>query len=329
MRGLDEGGVSGVTSSHDFPLASSLRPVGNRTELTVSLSPVFRCPLSVYGYTMLIGSIIGCCAGVPGADGYALFLISRFIIGLGKRFLQSDHLKREYLQLIKTISILPGLASFLMTSLVVVQEITHPRSRAAIAASWVGCLSWRPTSLDLPADLVSSRLPSPGLLLHHRDRHCFVHRLRNELHDLVLVLATPLHHSSPALPLRKPHLYSKAHVLLRDLNLTRQALSQVLIGVQFVPETPRYLFDKGRHDEALQFFIEYHGNGDPNDPLVHFEFAEMKEALSLEKEIGAAKWRTIVKSKGSLHRFGLAALMAFMTGVRLAAPTSSYYFDLD
>lgn len=30
-----------------------------------------------------------------------------------------------------------GLASFLMTSLIVVQEITHPRSREAIAASWV------------------------------------------------------------------------------------------------------------------------------------------------------------------------------------------------
>ena len=30
-----------------------------------------------------------------------------------------------------------GLASFLMTSLIVVQEIPHPRSRATVAASWV------------------------------------------------------------------------------------------------------------------------------------------------------------------------------------------------
>ena len=30
-----------------------------------------------------------------------------------------------------------GLASFLMTSLIVVQEISHPRSRSVVAASWV------------------------------------------------------------------------------------------------------------------------------------------------------------------------------------------------
>lgn len=30
-----------------------------------------------------------------------------------------------------------GLASFLMTSLVIVHEISHPRNRQAIAAAWV------------------------------------------------------------------------------------------------------------------------------------------------------------------------------------------------
>lgn len=30
-----------------------------------------------------------------------------------------------------------GLASFLMTSLIVVQEIAHPRNRETVAASWV------------------------------------------------------------------------------------------------------------------------------------------------------------------------------------------------
>ncbi|CAD6591810.1 MAG: hypothetical protein TREMPRED_000209, partial [Tremellales sp. Tagirdzhanova-0007] len=64
-----------------------------------------------YGWTLLLGSVIGCIAGVAGANGYALFVTGRAIIGL-------------------------GLASFLMTSLIVVQEIPHPRSRSTIAASW-------------------------------------------------------------------------------------------------------------------------------------------------------------------------------------------------
>jgi MFS family permease len=68
--------------------------------------------LSVYAITMLIGTILGCVAGLPGVNGYALFVAGRVIIGF-------------------------GMASFLMTSLIVVQEITHPRTRATMAASWV------------------------------------------------------------------------------------------------------------------------------------------------------------------------------------------------
>jgi hypothetical protein len=76
-----------------------------------------------------------------------------------------------------------------------------------------------------------------------------------------------------------------------------------------------YLLSLGREDEALQFFITYHGNGDATDELVLFEFEEMKKALRAETELKADKWRTIIKSKGSLHRMGLAALMAFMTSM--------------
>jgi SP family sugar:H+ symporter-like MFS transporter len=40
---------------------------------------------------------------------------------------------------------------------------------------------------------------------------------------------------------------------------------------------------KGREDEAMAFLVKYHGNGDPTDELVLFEFEEMKEALKIEK----------------------------------------------
>ncbi|KAL7411188.1 putative hexose transport-related protein [Mrakia frigida] len=209
-----------------------------------------RWGIRFYGYTILTGSVIGCVAGLPGVDGYALFLTSRFIIGF-------------------------GLASFLMTSLVVVQEITHPRSRAAIAASWdsywiLGSViaSWVVFGTSYLTTSWSWRIP--------------------------YIIQVPL------------ALY-------------------ILIGVQFVPETPRFLFANGREEEALQFFIEFHGNGNPDDELVLFEFDEMKETLRLEKELKADKWKTIVKSKGSLHRMGLAALMAFMTGLSGASIVYYYY----
>jgi SP family sugar:H+ symporter-like MFS transporter len=43
------------------------------------------------------------------------------------------------------------------------------------------------------------------------------------------------------------------------------------------------MIGKGREEDALQFLVEYHGNGDAQDPLVLFEFEEMKEAINREK----------------------------------------------
>lgn len=40
---------------------------------------------------------------------------------------------------------------------------------------------------------------------------------------------------------------------------------------------------KGREEEAMAFLVKYHGNGDPEDALVLFEFEEMKAAITIEK----------------------------------------------
>ncbi|KAK2768661.1 hypothetical protein FQN54_000517 [Arachnomyces sp. PD_36] len=52
--------------------------------------------------------------------------------------------------------------------------------------------------------------------------------------------------------------------------------------IWFIPESPRWLIAKERHDEALQVLGKYHANGDINDPTVQFEYAEIKETLRLE-----------------------------------------------
>lgn len=92
----------------------------------------------------------------------------------------------------------------------------------------------------------------------------------------------------------------------------------LLVAVQFVPETPRFLIGQGRDQEAFQFFVDYHGNGNPQDELVLFEFAEVKEAIRREKEAKAQKWSTILGTRPNRHRIGLAALMTFCTNVSRA-----------
>lgn len=80
----------------------------------------------------------------------------------------------------------------------------------------------------------------------------------------------------------------------------------------------------GREDEAFEFFVEYHGNGDRNDELVRFEFEEVKAALAAEKEAKSAKWSNIIRDKPSLHRLALAALIMWMTA--MSGSSIVYYY---
>lgn len=218
-----------------------------------------RWGLRFYGYTVLLGTVLCCIAGIPslkGTNGYAMFVVGRFIMGF-------------------------GLGSFLMTSLILVQEITHPRTRSLIAGAWNSfwilgsvIVSWITFGCSYMTNSMGWRIP----------------------YFIQIPMA----------------LY-------------------ILIAVQFVPETPRFLIGKGRDEDAFKFLVDYHGNGDRNDPLVLFEFEEMKDAIEKERLAKAEKWSTILRGRSNRHRLGLAALMTFLTQMSGASIIYFYYtivFDL-
>ena len=64
----------------------------------------------------------------------------------------------------------------------------------------------------------------------------------------------------------------------------------VLGSVYFMPESPRHLMSKGRHDEAAAFLTKYHGNGNPNCRLVLLEIEEIKDNLRQEQIDKASAW---------------------------------------
>lgn len=62
----------------------------------------------------------------------------------------------------------------------------------------------------------------------------------------------------------------------------------VSVVILFFPESPRWLIGKDRHEEARNFLIKYHANGDADHPLVALEMAEMIESLQKDP---VTNWR--------------------------------------
>jgi len=56
----------------------------------------------------------------------------------------------------------------------------------------------------------------------------------------------------------------------------------VIISAFFIPESPRWLVANSRDEEALAFLTRFHGNGDPNNPIVKLEWEEFKEGIKID-----------------------------------------------
>ncbi|KAL4959717.1 putative MFS sugar transporter [Aspergillus stella-maris] len=68
----------------------------------------------------------------------------------------------------------------------------------------------------------------------------------------------------------------------------------VIILVFGVPESPRYCYQKGRNEEALQILSDVYGVP-KNDPKIQTEQSEILDALAVELKNGEYKWRNILK----------------------------------
>jgi len=98
-------------------------------------------------------------------------------------------------------------------------------------------------------------------------------------------------------------------------SLTQAAPSIVQLAFIFwIPESPRWLISKERHEEALNILATYHANGDVNNATVQFEYQEIKETLRLEFMYQkTSSYLDFLKTKGNRYRLMLLASLGIFS----------------
>ncbi|OSC96750.1 general substrate transporter [Trametes coccinea BRFM310] len=112
-----------------------------------------------------------------------------------------------------------------------------------------------------------------------------------------------------------------------------QALPSVLqvFLIWFIPESPRWLCSKGREEQAIRVLAYYHANGNRNDPLVEYEFEEIRAAIKFDREVASnVGWSSFVKTPGNRRRLRIMIAIAFFSqwsGNNLIAYYMNKIFD--
>jgi MFS family permease len=77
----------------------------------------------------------------------------------------------------------------------------------------------------------------------------------------------------------------------------------VTIGAWFLPESPRWLYTRGKQSQATAVLTKYHGNGNPDSEWVKLQLMEYEQHLEMD---GADKrwwdYRALFRNRASVHR---------------------------
>jgi hypothetical protein len=106
------------------------------------------------------------------------------------------------------------------------------------------------------------------------------------------------------------------------------SLALLTILSSFIPESPRYLISKDRHEEAFKIIADYHAEGDMNSEFAKAEFAEIKTTIAIELEHSKRSWLDLVSTPGNRRRLLIGSLVGIFTQLSGNVVISYYLGDI-
>ncbi|KAK4235176.1 general substrate transporter [Achaetomium macrosporum] len=101
-----------------------------------------------------------------------------------------------------------------------------------------------------------------------------------------------------------------------------------LLGVFFVPESPRWLLANGRTSEARDILVKWHAGGDQASTLVEYEMQQISTTVELERHARATtSYLDLIRTRPNQHRTLIAFVVGFFAQWN-GATVVSYYLSL-
>ncbi|KUJ18381.1 general substrate transporter [Mollisia scopiformis] len=100
--------------------------------------------------------------------------------------------------------------------------------------------------------------------------------------------------------------------------------------IMLLPESPRWLISRDRHEEAHAVLTKYHAEGDPESVLVKAEMAQIRSTIKIEMDNSKQSWLNMVSTKGMRRRTIIAVFLGLFTqlsGNSLLTYYSNLLFD--
>ncbi|KAI6779244.1 uncharacterized protein J7T54_007771 [Emericellopsis cladophorae] len=93
----------------------------------------------------------------------------------------------------------------------------------------------------------------------------------------------------------------------------------------WIPESPRWLMSRERHEEALGILAKYHANGDTTNATVQFEYKEIKDTISLEYQAKkTSSYLDFLRTPGNRYRLMLLISLGIISQYSGNALISNY-----